>query len=235
MTVESNQPSNGFAAVPTWMVRDTTRISKHALLVYVALAHRVDEYGEAFPSIATLASEARCSRTSAKLALDELQSLGILSRRRTQRDDGGWGHNIYRVHIGMRAGQDVRPSVSRQPGVGQPATRARSADDHEVHPVEVEPVEVEGDALFQRGAESSIRDPERTPSGIVRFDRESVSDSLPATRSQVSYLTHMYTTSGVLGDEHPAEFAALTRAEASDLIHDMQGMYRHDIRTASKS
>lgn len=228
-----DSPSTGFAAVPTWMVRDTSRISKHALLVYVALAHRVDEFGEAYPSIATIATEARCSRTSAKAALDELQALGILTRRRTQRDDGGWGHNVYRVSVGMRAGQTSRPSVNQRPGVGQQATDTRSTGDHEVHPVEVQPVEVEGFALDEHDAPSSKRDLDRTPSGIYRFDREDVSDDLPATQGQIDYLVHMHQTSGILHESDVDEFASLTRAQASGWIRDMQGMYRADIRKAA--
>lgn len=232
MTVEA---STGFAAVPTWMVRDTARISKHALLVYVALAHRVDEFGEAWPSIATLAMEARCSRTSAKAALDELEKLEILSRRRTQRDDGGWGHNVYRVSVGMRSGQLVRPTVSRRPGVGQQATDTRSTGGHEVHPVEVHPVEVEGDALFEHDTPSSKDDIDWIPSGIARFDRDDVSDELPATSGQIEYLQRMHETCGIGHPADAAEFASLTRQRASDRIQDLQGLYRSELRKQKAS
>lgn len=218
--------SVGFAAVPTWMIRDTAMISKHAMLAYLALSHRINEFGEAFPSIATIAREARCSRTSAKDALNELEAIGVISRRRTQREDGGFGHNVYRVHVGMRAGQDAyRALVSPQPTPGQPATDTRSAGGYEV-----EPVEVEGYALFEHVEPSSKKDLDRTPSGISRFDREEVSDDLPATPGQVEYLIRMHKTCGILYDGAAEEFAALSRAAISGQISDMQGMYRADLR-----
>lgn len=228
----SHQAAVGFAAIPSWMIRDTSRISKHAMLVYLALASRVNEDGEAWPSIALIADEARCSRTSAKTALAELELLGIVSKRLTMRDDGGFGHNVYRVHIGMRAGQRTgRPPVTFRPTLGQPATDTRSTGDHEVHPVEVEAVEVEGYALDnERGASASLSDLDRTPSGIARFDREDVSEDLPATSKQVDYLAHMYETAGVGHGGMRDEFAGWTRAHASAVIDDTQGMYRSEIR-----
>lgn len=222
----------GFAAIPSWMIRDTSRISKHAMLAYLALASRVNEAGEAWPSIALIAAEARCSRTSAKVALAELEALGIITKRQTKRDDGGYGHNIYQVHIGMRAGQHAaRPSVAVRPTLGQPATDTRSTGDHEVDPVEVEEVEVEGYALGERGTWPSSKSLDRTPSGIYRFERDDVSDDLPATTAQIEYLLHMYETCGIRCDGDRTDFAAQTRAEISARISDMQGMYRSQLRS----
>lgn len=227
----SEPASVGFAAIPSWMIRDTSRISKHAMLAYLALASRVNEEGEAWPSIALIAAEARCSRTSAKLALSELEALGIITRRQTKRDDGGYGHNVYQVHIGMRAGQRAaRPSVVFRPGVGQLATDTGSTGDHEVHPVEVEEEEVEGDALAEHDTEPSSKDLDWTPSGIARFGREHVSDQLPATTAQIEYLLHIHETCGILHDGDRDELAALTRYEISVRIAELQGMYRSDLR-----
>jgi len=125
---QDERPSMGFAAVPSWMVHDTSRISKHALLAYIALSSRVNSAGECWPSIPRIAAEARCSETSAKAALKELESLGIISRRQTIRDDGGFGHNIYTVHVGIGSAQNYRTTQ------GQQATGGGATGDRKLYP-----------------------------------------------------------------------------------------------------
>ena len=74
--------TEGFAAIPNWMYRDSTA-SLHALVVYGALASHSGP-GGIYPSRETLAKEARCSVRQVARALNELEELGVMKRvRRT--------------------------------------------------------------------------------------------------------------------------------------------------------
>jgi hypothetical protein len=76
--------SEGFAAVPNWLIRDTT-VSIYAISVYAALASHAGK-GGIFPSQETLATEGRCSVRKVRDALGELEQLGVVARvRRSSR------------------------------------------------------------------------------------------------------------------------------------------------------
>lgn len=72
--------AEGFAAIPTWMIRDT-RIPRNALLVYAALSSR-SGYREIYPSQETIAQESGLSDRTVRKMLKELESLGVLTRQR---------------------------------------------------------------------------------------------------------------------------------------------------------
>jgi hypothetical protein len=95
MTDSGTPDTPGFAAVPNWMIRDTT-ISPYAIAVYAALASHSGR-GGIYPSHETLAAEARCSARKVQHALDELRALGVVaSVRRNGR--GGRTSNSYTLH-----------------------------------------------------------------------------------------------------------------------------------------
>ena len=74
--------AEGFAAVPTWMIRDE-RVTGRAILVYAALASRAGLRAN-IPSQETLGREARCTGKPLRAALRELEELGVVERvRRT--------------------------------------------------------------------------------------------------------------------------------------------------------
>jgi hypothetical protein len=111
MTVTDSgvQDTPGFAAVPNWMIRDTT-ISTYAIAVYAALASHSGR-GGIHPSHVTLASEARCSERTVRSALDELRALGVVeSRRRTAR--AGRASNSYTLHPNGREVPAPRAATS---------------------------------------------------------------------------------------------------------------------------
>ena len=105
--------SEGFAAVPTWMIRDT-EVSVYALNVYAALASRAGLY-EIHPSQAALAREARCSDRQVRRALVELEELGVVERvRRTS--TRGRATNAYTLHPnGRRKVPDSQSATSEVP------------------------------------------------------------------------------------------------------------------------
>ncbi|ROP78307.1 helix-turn-helix protein [Frigoribacterium sp. PhB107] len=95
MTDSGTPDTPGFAAVPNWMIRDTT-ISTYAIAVYAALASHSGR-GGIHPSHETIAAEARCSARKVQDALDELRALGVVvSMRRNGR--GGRTSNSYTLH-----------------------------------------------------------------------------------------------------------------------------------------
>lgn len=94
--------AEGFAAVPTWMIRDT-RVSVHAIAVFASLASRAG-FEEIHPSQATLAAEARCSERKVRDALNELEELGVIRRER-RKNTAGRASNGYTLHPNGRPPQ----------------------------------------------------------------------------------------------------------------------------------
>lgn len=70
----------GFAAVPTWMIRDKS-IPRSALLVYASLSSR-SGLGAIFPSQASIAEEAGLSERTVRTMLGHLESIGVIERAR---------------------------------------------------------------------------------------------------------------------------------------------------------
>lgn len=83
-----------FAAIPNWMVRDTS-ISGHAKLVYISLMSRTSRTNASWPSHALIGRECGIGVTSVKSALNELKTLGLVSWEKRTRDDGGATSNMY--------------------------------------------------------------------------------------------------------------------------------------------
>ena len=94
-------PAEGFGMIPNWLVRESN-ISAYGLLVYVALTGRANRTGECFPSMATLAKEARCSVTTARKAVKELQQAGLVQVTQRLLAEGIYDRNqsnFYRVNL----------------------------------------------------------------------------------------------------------------------------------------
>ena len=87
--------AEGFAPIPTWMIRDA-EVSVYALLVYAALSSR-SGLREIIPGQATLAREARCSERQVRRALAELEALGVVSRVR-RKNAAGRAPDGYTLH-----------------------------------------------------------------------------------------------------------------------------------------
>ncbi len=78
--------SEGFAAIPNWMIRDQ-RFTRRSLLVYAALASRSGP-GGIFPSQQTIAEEMQLSERTVRTALGELEALGVIERVRRRGRQG---------------------------------------------------------------------------------------------------------------------------------------------------
>lgn len=101
--------SEGFAAIPNWIVRDES-VSIHAVTVYAALASHSGP-GGIHPSQPTLAKEARCSESSVRRALLELEALGVVERVR-RKSSQGRASNGYVLHPNGRLRSDERFEVA---------------------------------------------------------------------------------------------------------------------------
>ena len=98
---ESEQEFQAFAAIPNWMVRDTT-ISGHAKLVYISLMSRTSRTNASWPSHALIGKESGIGVTSVKAALAELRTLGLVRWEKRTRDDGGATSNIYFIETTLK-------------------------------------------------------------------------------------------------------------------------------------
>jgi len=90
-----------FAAIPNWMVRDTS-ISGHAKLVYISLMSRTSRTNASWPSHALIGKEAGIGVTSVKAALNELKLLGLVRWEKRTRDDGGATSNMYFIETTLK-------------------------------------------------------------------------------------------------------------------------------------
>jgi hypothetical protein len=89
--------AEGFAAIPTWMIRDVENVSGHAIAVYGVLATysglRVNAPGQPL-----IAREARISERKVRDALAELERLGVVERLKRGAEGGrGRATDAYRL------------------------------------------------------------------------------------------------------------------------------------------
>jgi hypothetical protein len=98
---DSGPEFQAFAAIPNWMVRDTT-ISGHAKLVYISLISRTSRTNASWPSHALIGKESGIGVTSVKAALNELKTLGLVSWEKRTRDDGGATSNMYFIQTTLK-------------------------------------------------------------------------------------------------------------------------------------
>lgn len=78
--------AEGFAAVPTWMIRDR-RVPRSAILVYASLSSRAG-MGAIFPSQATIAEESGLSERTVRRMMVHLEEIGVVERRARRGGEG---------------------------------------------------------------------------------------------------------------------------------------------------
>lgn len=104
--------SEGFSAVPTWMIRDA-EVSIYAITVYAALSSRAG-LREIIPGQQTLAREARCSERQVRRALIELEALGVVTRVR-RKNTSGRASDGYTLHPnGLTVVPDSQSATSEE-------------------------------------------------------------------------------------------------------------------------
>jgi hypothetical protein len=189
-----NVPAEGFGIIPNWLVRESS-LSAYALLAYVALSGRADRSGECWPSIATLAKEARCSASSARRAVRELRLAGLVTVRSQQRThDGGQSSNVYRVYISSDpkppVSQRQPPAVTGKPGPSHTDTLRRHKEED---PVEEDPRTVKSTLTSPRPKAKAHRSDKRASElqlGFLRDNHIMLHQSLP-TAEDVDYWNTM--------------------------------------------
>ncbi len=132
--------AEGFAAVPNWMIREST-LTIYELAVYMALASHSGR-GGIRPSIPTLAREARCSVRKVQDSLKVLEASGIVAVDRRRGANGAWLPSVYRLLPNGAAGdgapgggasdapplvQEVRQGGARGAGEEEPLKKSSRA------------------------------------------------------------------------------------------------------------
>jgi hypothetical protein len=142
MTDSGTPETPGFAAVPNWMIRDSS-ISTYAIAVYAALASHSGR-GGIRPSHETLAAEARCSERKVRDALNELRDLGVVvSTRRNAKT--GRTSNSYTLHPNgfevpaHGAVTLLSPTAREEGGSGTQCRQVPAPRAGEEEPIEEEP------------------------------------------------------------------------------------------------
>lgn len=127
--------SEGFAAVPTWLLRET-KVSVHAIAVYAALASRSGGPGSLiFPSVPTIARDSHVSVRTVQKALAELQEAGAIRVEPRRTSKGESMSSIYWLGT----------TIGKPGGAGTAPRRAGAAPGSAPAAPEVEPPEVEPD------------------------------------------------------------------------------------------
>jgi hypothetical protein len=118
-------------------VLDHSRSENTARLVLMSLANHAGVDGaSAYPSIATMARQARCGESTVRKALETLQSLGELEETGT----GPKGTRCFRINMeaGVAGEREVRPRPGQKPPherkVEEHSAPARSAPPQDLRP-----------------------------------------------------------------------------------------------------
>lgn len=91
----AQSPSEGWAAVPNWLVRNPA-IPSPVKLVYLVLSSRAGRNGVCFPSQGLIASETGLSDSTVKRAISSMKRMGLLTVTVQTTQTGR--RNIYRIH-----------------------------------------------------------------------------------------------------------------------------------------
>lgn len=162
-----------------------------ALLVLLAIADFADANGEAFPSIATLASKSRLSERKVQLALKELETLGELS---IEQGTGPHGRYTFRVLVGIETNvrvKNIHPEENaprRKCGVQKSATGVQNFRDRgavssppPTTPYKVEPSIEPSEEPSGRARERATADP--VESADADANSKSENKTAPPSRS----------------------------------------------------
>lgn len=92
-----------FTKVPHWLIRDSD-LDGNELLLYLAMLSRADKKGLCFPSVSTLAKEARMSPSSVRRTRERLIEKGLVTVTRRKLKDKRNDSNLYQVALPKRGG-----------------------------------------------------------------------------------------------------------------------------------
>lgn len=137
--------AEGFAAVPTWMIRDADGVSGFAIAVYGVLASYSGLAVNA-PGQDRIAREARISERKVRDALTELERLGVVERYKRGADGvRGRGFDAYRLMDRPLRTDEVRFPAGRAGNSDLPAPTGAftGTGEHSVLSIEVDSYEVD--------------------------------------------------------------------------------------------
>lgn len=123
--------SEGWTAVPTWVIRESD-LTVTELVVLLVLLSRANASGLCWPSHKAIAAEARCSRRTAQRALESLRDKGFISWTNRFDERGDLASSMYRTHVeqplkGSRH-SDATPASERRRGSATVAQGTRSSE-----------------------------------------------------------------------------------------------------------
>lgn len=124
-----------FSIVPEWIL--DANVSDRAIRLYSILARYADnETLQAFPSRETLAKRAHCNAKAVTKAIDELVTIGAVTKQHRKQGDS-YQSNLYTLR---RVGPiQTPPRVNPDTGVGSDLTPPRVPDDSLTRTTELEP------------------------------------------------------------------------------------------------
>ncbi|MGC5077625.1 helix-turn-helix domain-containing protein [Agrococcus sp. DT81.2] len=199
--------SAGFSIIPNWLLRESD-LTARELLVYIALLNRADRFGVAYPSMKTLAKEARSDERTVRDALKSLEKRGIVKTQRRPQEGGRHLPNLYRVAIFDRESPRREGGVQeRTPVGGDSAPEWGAQTQEEVDPLEVDPEEEDVRSALQ--AEQTRSYGFSFPDGVER-----------ASRKQREYIRDLWIHlhREVPSEEQEQHHSHLTSDEAAELI-----------------
>ncbi|MGM1030608.1 MAG: helix-turn-helix domain-containing protein [Actinomycetota bacterium] len=209
--------TGGYSMVPHWVIREELDLSAYELLVYIVLLDRANRSGFAWPRMALLAQEARCSERTVKRALIKLQERGLVTVQRRPRPSGPHESNMYRVAVFDDGKPRRRRGAQRAPQRGADSPKEGRGVRPEVEPLEAEPDE--GDMRPDLQADQA-----RSGFSFPALEETS-------SRKQCEYLRdlwiHFYGEAPT--DAQERELAGLSREDASARIAQLlRDMPRYD-------
>lgn len=104
-----------WAPIPRTL-RDDPEITPIDLAVYCALSWRMDwNTRDCFPSLATIAEDAKAGLTAVKASLNRLEERGYIIRKKRRSDDGNFYTSTrYTILLDVGGLVATRPTVGRQ-------------------------------------------------------------------------------------------------------------------------
>lgn len=102
------------------------RIGPAGVMVYAALARRVDRERQCFPSIGVLADTCGLGRSTIKRALGRLAEAGLIRIEHRTRDDEGYASNLY-VLVPVEGSKRESPRSTDDPSLSPLVDRPQSA------------------------------------------------------------------------------------------------------------
>lgn len=123
--------SQGYAAVPNWLVDDPS-IHPHDKLVYMVFQRHADKYGASFPGVSSIAAKLGISESSVKRSKARLEAMGLIEIIEERRYGGSKSEaqsTIYKVHSSLPTpGTSGHRDPSSELSTGQGDLRSQGAE-----------------------------------------------------------------------------------------------------------